>query len=325
MNYLLLLGGFILLIVAGEVLVRGAAGMALKARISPLVVGLTVVSLGTSSPELFASLQAAWDGKAAVAIGNVLGSNIANLGLVLGITAMIFPIVVDEALVRRDWPVLMISSALFFAFAFDGSISHLDGVIFVLSLLAFMALLVFQARRSRKTDVLKGNDEPAEGGYSRFGKQRYLTLFGLVVLGCVGLYFGADWFIQGAVGIAESFGISEHVIGVTVVAFGTSIPELAASAVAAYRKETDISIGNLVGSNIFNILCVLGITATTTELPVQDNVISFDMPWMLGIAALLLPLMLAGRKVGRAKGALLFAYYVAYVAFLVIHETAAGH
>lgn len=317
MNVLLLLGGFLLLIIAGEILVRGAAGMALKARISPLVVGLTVVSLGTSSPELFASLQAAWGGDTDVAIGNILGSNIANLGLVLGITAMIFPIAVDEALVRRDWPVLMIASALFYAFGYDLTITALDGAILVLCLVAFMTLLVFQARRRRKTDVIESNDEASAEGYGKFGKQSYLALFGLVALGCVGLYFGADWFIEGAVGIAESFGISKHIIGVTVVAFGTSIPELAASAIAAYRKETDISIGNLVGSNIFNILCVLGITATTTDLPVKQDVLSFDMMWMLGIVALLLVLMLTGRRVGRLKGALLLGIYIAYVVVLV--------
>lgn len=320
MNLLLLLGGFALLIAAGEVLVRGAAGMALKASIPPLVVGLTVVSLGTSSPELFASLQAALQGDSEIAVGNVLGSNIANLGLVLGITALIFPIAVDEDLVRRDWPVMMIASALFFALGYDGTLGLVDGIAFVLSLIGFMTYLVVQSRKRKKADVLKSNDiENQEvDGYGTYGRKSYALLLGLVALGCVGLYFGSEWFVQGAVNIAYDLGISKHVVGVTVVAFGTSVPELAASAVAAYRQQTDISIGNLVGSNIFNIFCVLGITATARPLNVGENVIQFDMLWMLGIAAILLPLMVFGRKITRWKGALLLAIYVTYILTLVL-------
>lgn len=321
MNVLLLIGGFLVLIAAGELLVRGAAGMALKARISPLVVGLTVVSLGTSMPELFASLQAALDGSAALSVGNVIGSNIANLGLVLGITALIFPIAVDEDLLRRDWPVLMIASALFFAFAsWGGSIGAVEGAVLVLCLVAFMAFLVVQGRRRKKADVLPGNDPDREDKeeYGTFGSKSYVLLGGLVALGCVGLYFGSEWFVRGAVGIAESLGVSEHIIGVTVVAFGTSIPELAASVVAAWRQQTDISIGNLVGSNIFNIFCVLGITATVHPLPVAESVIRYDMIWMIGIAALLLPLiLLGGRKVNRLGGGILAAAYAVYVVLLV--------
>ena len=321
MNLLLLLGGFALLIAAGEVLVRGAAGMALKASIPPLVVGLTVVSLGTSSPELFASLQAALQGDSEIAVGNVLGSNIANLGLVLGITALIFPIAVDEDLVRRDWPVMMIASALFFALGYDGTLGLPDGIAFVLSLIGFMTYLVVQSRRRKKADVLKSNDignQVEVDGYGTYGQKSYVLLLGLVALGCVGLYFGSEWFVQGAVNIAYDLGISKHVVGVTVVAFGTSVPELAASAVAAYRQQTDISIGNLVGSNIFNIFCVLGITATARPLNVGENVIQFDMLWMLGIAAILLPLMVFGRKITRWKGALLLAIYVTYILTLVL-------
>ena len=321
MNLLLLLGGFALLIAAGEVLVRGAAGMALKASISPLVVGLTVVSLGTSSPELFASLQAALQGNSEIAVGNVLGSNIANLGLVLGITALIFPIAVDEDLVRRDWPVMMIASALFFALGYDGTLGLVDGIVFVLSLIGFMTYLVVQSRRRKKSDVLKSNNPENQDeldGYGTYGQKSYALLMGLVALGCVGLYYGSEWFVQGAVNIASALGIDKHVVGVTVVAFGTSVPELAASAVAAYRQQTDISIGNLVGSNIFNIFCVLGITATAKPLTVGENVIQFDMLWMLGIAAILLPLMVCGRKITRWKGALLLAIYVTYILTLVL-------
>lgn len=321
MNLLLLLGGFALLIAAGEVLVRGAAGMALKASIPPLVVGLTVVSLGTSSPELFASLQAALQGDSEVAVGNVLGSNIANLGLVLGITALIFPIAVDEDLVRRDWPVMMIASALFFALGYDGTLGLVDGIVFVLSLIGFITYLVVQSRKRKKSDVLKNNDPENQDevdGYGTYGQKSYALLLGLVAMGCVGLYYGSEWFVQGAVNIAYDVGISKHVVGVTVVAFGTSVPELAASAVAAYRQQTDISIGNLVGSNIFNIFCVLGITATAKPLTVGENVIQFDMFWMLGIAAILLPLIVLGRKITRWKGALLLAIYVTYILTLVL-------
>lgn len=324
MNYLLLLGGFALLIAAGEVLVRGAAGMALKAKIPPLVVGLTVVSLGTSSPELFASLQAALQGDSEIAVGNVLGSNIANLGLVLGITALIFPIAVDEDLVRRDWPVMMIASALFFGLGFDGTLGWVDGMVFIALLIAFTAYLIVQSRRRRKADVITSNDPglPREESdevddYGTYGSKPYVLLFGLVALGCVGLYYGSEWFVEGAKQIAYDFGISKHVVGVTVVAFGTSVPELAASSVAAFRKQTDISIGNLIGSNIFNIFCVLGVTASAKSLNVGVNVIRFDMLWMIGIAAIMLPLMVTGRRITRGKGAILLAIYVAYIYFLV--------
>ena len=331
MNYLMLLGGFVLLIAAGELLVRGAAGMALKAKIPPLVVGLTVVSLGTSSPELFASLQAALAGNVEIAVGNVLGSNIANLGLVLGITALIFPIAIDRDLIRRDWPVLMVASLLFYALGHDGELSVLDGIFFLVLLVAFITYLVVQSRRRRAADLIKSNDpvsalskagetqttEAADDEFETYGHKSGWVLVALVAGGCVGLYFGAEWFVSGAVGIAEDFGVSKHIIAVTVIAFGTSVPELAASAMAAYRRQTDISVGNLVGSNILNILCVLGVTSTTVPLAVGDNVLQFDMWWMLGIVALLLPIMLIKRRISRLSGALFLLAYVAYIFFLV--------
>lgn len=319
MDYLMLLGGFALLIGAGELLVRGAAGMALKAKIPPLVVGLTVVSLGTSSPELFASLQAALGGAEEIAVANVIGSNIANLGLVLGITALIFPIAINKDLIRRDWPVLMVASLLFFALGYDGKLSALDGALFILLVVAFTTYLIVQSRRRRKADLIRANDPSSEDDeeFEAYATKSSFMLFALIAGGCVGLYFGAEWFVGGAVGIAEQFGVSNHIIGVTVIAFGTSVPELAASAMAAFRKQTDISVGNLVGSNIFNILAVLGITSVTVPLSVQDCVLGFDIWWMLGIVAILLPIMLIGRRISRLNGVILLAIYVAYIFFLV--------
>lgn len=312
MEYLQLILGFAILMAGGELLVRGASGMALKANIAPLVVGLTVVSLGTSAPELLVSIQAATDGNPEISIGNVVGSNIANLGLVLGITAMIFPIAVDRLVIRQDWPMMMAASMAFFIFALDNQLSFLEGLILFVTLIFFTVYLLFRSKwfDSPQPDVdvdeLKVQAE----------KPVYGLIF-FVLAGCVGLYFGSEWFVSGAVEIAMSFGVSEHVIGVTVVAFGTSVPELAASGIAAYRKQADISIGNLIGSNIFNILAVLGITSMITPIAVADNVLKFDIFWMLGVAAILFPIMLFRSTISRWNGFLLFCIYLAYIAFLL--------
>ncbi|MCB0760605.1 MAG: calcium/sodium antiporter [Flavobacteriales bacterium] len=312
--YLLLLAGFAILMVGGELLVRGAAGLALKAKISPLVVGLTVVSIGTSAPELFASLQAVWQGSPEICVGNVIGSNIANLGLVLAITVLIFPITVDRQVLRQDWPMMLIATLAFYIFSLDGRLSFLDGLIFTATLALFTIYLIV---RSRMQAADREHMEETEE-FTKVAGQAYWKLLGLIGVGCVGLYFGSEWFLEGAIGVATQFGVSDHVIGVTVVAFGTSVPELAASGIAAFRKQSDISLGNLVGSNIFNLLGVLGVTAMTGSLPISDTVMHWDYFWVLGVALLLFPMMFFKGKIGRIDGLILLASYVAYITFLVI-------
>ena len=307
MDFLWLIIGLIVLIFSGDYLVKGAVGIAEKFKISPLVIGMTVVSFGTSAPELFVSIKAAMDGSPDLAIGNVIGSNIANIALVLSITILIFPIIVDRNSKIIDWPMMMFSSILFYVFSLDNVISPLEGGIMVTILLVFTFLLI---RNSRKLNL--NLDDDIDGKPSNM----WLTAVFLIG-GLIGLKFGADWFVEGAKGVAKSFGMTDKVIGVTIVAFGTSVPELVASGVAAYRRQTDISLGNLVGSNIFNILIVLGITSLIMPIDVSESVMSFDMYWMLGIALALYPMMFIGKKMGRIHGLILLSAYITYIVLCV--------
>ena len=307
MDFFWLVLGLVILIFSGDYLVKGAVGVAEKFKISPLVIGMTVVSFGTSAPELFVSIKAAWEGSPDLAIGNVIGSNIANIALVLSITVLIFPIIVDRNSKIIDWPMMMFSSILFYVFSLDNVISTIEGVAMVSILLVFTILLI---RNSRKLNL--DLDVDIDGTPSNMG----LTVLYLIG-GLVGLKFGADWFVEGAKGVAKSFGMTDKVIGVTIVAFGTSVPELVASGVAAYRRQTDISLGNLVGSNIFNILIVLGITSIITPIQVAESVMVFDMYWMLGIALALYPMMFIGKKMGRIHGLILLSAYITYIVLCV--------
>lgn len=307
-NILLIILGLALLIAGGEFLVKGAVGIAAKARLSKLVIGMTVVSFGTSSPELLVSLQSASEGLPELAIGNVVGSNIANLALVLGVTVLIFPMPVARDTIRYDWPMMMIASALFYVFAMDLEVNRWEGLVMFAILIAFITYIII---KSRKTSGPTEIDVPEIEEMTKSISTGKHLLF--LAIGLVGLYFGSTWLIQGAKAIAEDFGISKHVIGITIIAFGTSVPELATSVVAAYKKETDISVGNLVGSNIFNILAVLGLTAMVKPIPIEEVVMSWDILWMIGISLLLLPMMVFRRKVGRISGFILLALYVTYI------------
>ncbi len=314
MMYLWLIMGLAVLVAGGEFLVRGAVGIAKKAHISTLVIGMTVISFGTSAPELFVSIGSALDGNPDIAIGNVVGSNIANIALVLGITVLIFPVIVDRNSKIIDWPMMMGATLLFFLFSYDLVIELWEGAILFGILLVFTFLLIRGSRRKTKKELaeLDDNDEIASVK-DKIGLSILFTLIGLV-----GLYFGAEWLIKGAVEIAQSFGMEERVIAVTVVAFGTSVPELVTSAVAAIKKETDISIGNLIGSNIFNIMAVIGVTALVKPIDVDEQILNYDMWWMIAIALALLPMMLIGKKVGRLKGVMLFGSYVVYITLIVM-------
>lgn len=309
-DYLLLIIGLAVLILSGDFLVKGAVGISLKLNITPLIVGLTVVSFGTSAPELFASIKAANLGNPGIAIGNVVGSNIANLGLVLGITAMIFPVVVARKILKQDWTVMIYASLLFFALGWDGELNYIDGIVMIVSLLVYLGFLYFSNKKSNSQD--EGELEGAEAK-----SKSYSVLFLFLGAGFVGLYFGAEWFLKGAISIAEKNNIDDYIIGVTVVAFGTSVPELATSAIAAYRKQSDISIGNLIGSNIFNIFAVLGITSLIKPLPVPGEVLNNNIYWMLGVALIIFPMVYFNKKINRFNGFVLFGIYVAYIVILI--------
>lgn len=316
MDYLLLLLGLIVLIVGGEFLVKGAVGCSAIFKISPLVVGMTVVSFGTSAPELLVSLQSAMAGNPGIAIGNVVGSNIANIALVLGITVLIFPIIAGGQTKRVDYPMMLLASIMFYLFALDNVIQRYEGIILLSFLIGFTYFLIHNSRKMTKKAMAASEEVESALGIPIWKASLFL------VIGLVALYFGSDWFVTGAVGIAEVLlegnPDKDSIIGVTVVAVGTSAPELVASVVAAVRKESDISIGNLIGSNIFNIFAVIGITAIVMPIEVTDQVLNFDMLWMLGIALLLIPMFFLGKRIGRIKGVVLVLSYFGYVALILM-------
>ncbi len=290
MSYFLLISGLILLIIGGEILVKGAVNIAFRAKISTLVVGMTIVSLGTSAPELLVSLKASLSGHPDIALGNVVGSNIANIALILGITAIIFPLVVERNSIRYDWPIMMLVTSLFYIFIIDRSFVWYEGLILLILLISYIVFVIW---KSRKENIAQQNnsDEEIEPVKGKLYKD---ILF--VLTGCVGLAFGADWLVKGAVDIARDFGIDELVISVTIVAFGTSAPELVTSVVAAIRQQSDISVGNIIGSNLFNIAGIMGITGLVTNLEINKKVVINDMLWVLGLSFVLLPMMISGKK-----------------------------
>jgi cation:H+ antiporter len=312
MEYVQLLGGLIILIVAGEFLVRGAVGVALKFKISPLVIGMTIVSFGTSAPELFVSISAAVNGHPELAIGNVLGSNIANIALVLGISTMIFPIAIKRTTKVLDWPIMMLATVLFYLFALNNNIDWWEGLIYVLGLITFNVYLFWKSMKQNR--LIPQEDETEIEGVSK--EQKILKSIFYILAGGLGLAFGTEWLLDGAVTIATDFGVTEHVIGVTILAFGTSVPELITSIMAAIKKETDISVGNLIGSNIFNLMAVLGITSLIKEIPISEVTMSSDIYWVFAISLLLFPLMVKN-KIGRLSGFVLFASYCLYIYFVV--------
>ncbi len=308
MTFLTLVAGLVLLLVSGEFLVRGGVSLAGHFKISRLVVGLTVVSLGTSSPELVVSLDAAISGHPDISVGNVIGSNISNIALVLALTILITPYFVNTRSIVRDWIIMMAVSVLFVLFMLDMKLSRMEGIILFMLLIAYIWLSI---RRSRK-DMKSGN-----GNYppARFALPVAIVI---IIVSCLGLVLGADLLVKGASSIARMLGVSERIISVSVVALGTSLPELATSAVAAARKENDISIGNILGSNIFNILAILGITAGISPFSINDPDFNFDIIWMLAISFLIfiLILPLKGSMLRRWKGILLMFSYLTYIYIL---------
>ena len=303
--------GLVFLVGGGELLVRGAAALALKANIPPLLIGLTVVSMGTSAPELFASVEAALEGHPGLAVGNVLGSNVANLALILGLTALIRPVTVDRMALRLDIPLMLGASLLFVAVASDLEMTRSEGFGALVLMGLFIASLF---RRAIQQDNPDDGDVSETGGWA---SKSVLALLGVILAGTGALYFGSEAFVDGASRIALHMGVSDHVIGLTVVAFGTSLPEIVASGMAAWRDQSDLAVGNVVGSNLFNLLLVLGTTAAITPLPMGPEVLSWDIWWVLGTAAALIPLALLGGlrtpRLGRWQGGLFVLAYLVYI------------
>jgi cation:H+ antiporter len=314
--------GLGLLIGGAEMLVRGSARLAAAFGIPPLIIGLTVVAFGTSSPELAVSLQSALNGQADIAVGNVLGSNVFNILFILGISALITPLVVSTQLIRIDVPIMVLVSVALFPIAADGTISRFDGVLLLLGLAAYGILLIRLARS--KPDETE--DYTQEYGIPARGAKAILINLALVVGGLVLLVLGSRWLVDGAVMMARAFGISELVIGLTIVAAGTSLPEVATSILAAIKGERDIAVGNVVGSNIFNILCVLGMSAIVAPagVPVSDTARHFDLWVVLAVAAACLPVFFtAGSIIRRWEGLVFLAYYLCYTLYLLFNST--GH
>jgi len=309
--------GLAALVIGAESLVRGASKLALSLGISPLVVGLTVVALGTSSPEVAVSVGAVLNGNTDIAVGNVVGSNILNVLLVLGVSALITPLIVHSQLIRQEVPIMIGASLLLAVLVVDGRLGRWEAALFVALLVAYMAFLVIQSRaaNAQLRKEYAGAVQRSGEWDSHWAVQTVLVAAGLALL-----VLGAEWLVEAAVAFARAFGVSDLVIGLTVIAVGTSMPEIAASIMAAVRGERDIAVGNVIGSNLFNILGCLGLSGVVSPsgLTVAPAVLHFDLWVMLAVAVACLPVFIAGRKIGRAKGLLFLGYYLAYVAYVIL-------
>ena len=308
--------GLTILVVGADLMVRGASRLAVSFGVSPLVVGLTVVAFGTSAPEMAVSVGSALAGTPDLAIGNVVGSNIANVLLILGISALITPLLVDTQIIRQEIPIMIGASALLVVMGLDGNIGMIEAATLFALVIAYTAFLIIQSRRAEEPAQDEGESDGTRSNWDR----HWSVQLALIVVGLVLLVQGADWLVDAAVGVARVFGISELVIGLTVVAVGTSMPEIATSIVAALRGEREIAVGNVVGSNVFNILAVLGVTGLVSNgsLPVSEAARNFDLWVMLAVAFACLPIMISGREIARWEGGLFLAYYATYTAWLIL-------
>jgi len=316
-TWLQILAGLGCLAAGAQGLVRGSSGLARRLGISPLVIGLTVVALGTSSPEVTVSVVSAVRGQTDLAVGNVVGSNILNVLFVLGLSALITPLVVARQLVRRDVPLMAGLSLLMGALAWNGRIGRLEGCALLAGLVAYIVFLVRFAWRQ------DGEPAAAPPVAAPTASPALVWLIVMVAAGLGLLILGSRMLVDGAIIIARAYGLSELIIGLTIVAVGTSLPEVASSLVAAFRRESDLAVGNVVGSNLFNLLGVLGAAALPQRggLPVPPSALSFDLPVMIAVAVACLPIFFTGHRISRWEGALFLAYYVAYVLFLVLNAT----
>ncbi|MCX7032979.1 MAG: calcium/sodium antiporter [Arenimonas sp.] len=310
------LAGLALLIFGADLLVRGASRLSLSLGIAPLVVGLTVVAFGTSAPELAVSVKGALDGQTDIALGNVVGSNIFNVLFILGVSALLAPLVVDRQLIRQEVPIMVGLSALVLWMAMDLGISFADGAVLLGALLAYIVLLYRQGKNAAPAEVADALVSNPPGLMARLPVQ-----LALIVVGLAMLVLGSRWLVDAATTFATMLGVSPLVIGLTIVAAGTSLPEVATSVIAALRGEREIAVGNVLGSGIFNLGAVLGISAMVsgTGLQVPPSLLAFDLPVMLAVAVACLPILFTGHLIARWEGAVFLGYYVAYTTYLVLN------
>ncbi len=322
--------GLVLLIGGAEFLVRGASALAESLGISPLVIGLTVVAFGTSAPELAVSVLSVYSDREGIALGNVIGSNIANILLILGLSAIAAPLLVSKRVVQREVPLMIVVSLAVPLVALSGVISRLNGILLFSGVIVYTGLSIFWERSEKAEEPAPESKTETETETETAPKipvpkpvgalARFLGQLGLIGIGLVLLYFGSDWLVGSASQIATYFGLSELVIGLTVVSVGTSLPELATSVLAALRGQREMAVGNVVGSNVFNILCVLGATATVYPdgIAVPPGALRFDIPVMIAVAVACLPITFTGHVIRRWEGALFLGYYIAYTAYLIL-------
>ncbi len=308
-------GGLVILVGGAELLVRGASRLALTLGVTPLVVGLTVVAFGTSAPEMAVSVQAALANQSDLALGNVVGSNIFNVLFILGLSALIIPLAVNQKLVRLEVPLLILTSLLVLVMSLDGRVGRLEGLLLFLGVLGYTAFLVITSRREAKEI-----QEEYAGEFGATGPGNLLVQLGLVVAGLALLVWGSDLLLKNAVSIARALGVTELMIGLTLVAGGTSLPEVATSVVAAVQGKRDIAVGNVVGSNLFNVLAVLGLSAAVSDgVRVSEQAAYFDVPVMVAISIVCLPIFFTGGAISRWEGLLLLGGYALYVSYLYLH------
>jgi cation:H+ antiporter len=327
-TFLVLVGGLVLLVVGAEFLVNGASKVAGILGISPLIIGLTVVAYGTSAPEMTVSVISSFSGQADIAVGNVVGSNIFNVLFILGISSLLTPLVVSQQIVRSDVPILIGVSILLLFFGLDGKISRVDGIIFFTGILTYTLSLIYQSRRQIKNNQNNQDNEGDEFDREytlRESKSPLLWLknIALIIGGLALLVVGSQLLVRSATTIAQALGVSDLLIGLTIVAIGTSLPELATSVAASLKGERDIAVGNVLGSNIFNILAVLGVSGIVSPdgLIVSDAVIRFDIPIAIAVAVACLPIFASGNRIDRWEGFLFTLYYVAYTIYLILDAT----
>ncbi|WP_425397977.1 calcium/sodium antiporter [Aeoliella sp.] len=324
-----IVGGFIALIGGGELLVRGASNLAAAAKVSPLIIGLTVVAFGTSAPELAVSLQSCYTDKTDLAVGNAVGSNISNLLLILGASALAAPLAVNYRLFRIDIPVMIAAAALLWLFGLGGSLNRIEGAFCFIFLVAYFIFTVRQGRRESAVATSESLIAESEITYDPKTSTWVSIVLDVVklVIGLALLVLGADWLVEACVELAKGFGVSELVIGLTVVAIGTSLPELVTSLMASLRGERDLAVGNVVGSNILNILLVLGLSAVVAPsgINVDAQSMAFDIPVLIAISLAVVPVFFSGFGITRIEGGAMLLYYLAYLTYLVWHaKTAPG-
>lgn len=312
-----IIGGLLLLFIAGEALVRGAVALARNLGVPILIIGLTIVALGTSAPEFVITIKAALQGHPDIATGNIIGSNIANILLVMGLSALIFPVIIHVQLIRREIPILMLVTFIFFAMSRSGSITFIEGITLFILLICYFAYTLYIARKERQSDVSEYTKEVSEEFEKPYGNPRAITY---TLLGTIGLAFGADLLITGAVKLADAAGIAESVVGLTLVAVGSSLPELVTSLVAAWHKNSDIVAGNVVGSNLLNILVGISIPALITPLPVTYHLRAYSSPlqpgdiWvMLLVTIIMMLVFIFFKRVNKPTGGVFFLLYLVYI------------